>query len=396
MTSPSPTPTPFPRTASRSSAWARDLPGPPSHDLDTDRPSVSYVCPRTGRREVVRCDFVAGCDGARGVTRTAIPEDRVRTAPSDHGVGRLALLAEAPASADRVLFRMHPDGFAGHMPRGADGPAPTWSARRATIRGAGRTAGPGANRADGGLTAARGATASGGRTRSGDAEPFQDHRARQFGERLAGHQQFAAPAPTADQDVGQVHDGGVDQHGPAVRQPDRRDAAVLHAGLAGGRLHRREGRLAGSQVAADRAVHVEPGGGQHHAGRQGRPGAPPARDDHAVRGLVQQVLSVVLDEDGGVGPPRIGLDVDDPVGGDAALPPAHRVGDRAGQLVEAVRGGCGVREAADRCVHARTLTAPDSRRAGRLTAREAPRRSGSSPWARRPGFRTCAGRWRRR
>ncbi|MEV7453106.1 4-hydroxybenzoate 3-monooxygenase [Streptomyces nigra] len=90
------------------------------HDVDGDHPSVSYVCPETGRREVVRCDFVAGCDGARGVTRDAIPAGRTRTSRGDYGIGWLALLAEAPPSADSVVFGMHPRGFAGHMPRSAD------------------------------------------------------------------------------------------------------------------------------------------------------------------------------------------------------------------------------------------------------------------------------------
>ena len=89
------------------------------HDVDGDHPSVSYVCPETGRREVVRCDFVAGCDGARGVTRDAIPAGRTRTSRGDYGIGWLALLAEAPPSADSVVFGMHPRGFAGHMPRSA-------------------------------------------------------------------------------------------------------------------------------------------------------------------------------------------------------------------------------------------------------------------------------------
>lgn len=90
------------------------------HDLDTGRPSVSYTCPETGRREVVHCDFVAGCDGARGVTRAALPADRAHISRSDYGIGWLALLAEAPPSTDCVLFGMHPNGFAGHMPRSAD------------------------------------------------------------------------------------------------------------------------------------------------------------------------------------------------------------------------------------------------------------------------------------
>ncbi|WP_210585991.1 4-hydroxybenzoate 3-monooxygenase [Streptomyces sp. GESEQ-35] len=87
------------------------------HDLDSDRPSVSYLCPESGQRQVLHCDFVAGCDGARGVTRTVLPPDRARIARHDYGIGWLALLAEAPQSADCVLFGMHPNGFAGHMPR---------------------------------------------------------------------------------------------------------------------------------------------------------------------------------------------------------------------------------------------------------------------------------------
>ncbi|MGW1607840.1 4-hydroxybenzoate 3-monooxygenase [Streptomyces sp. NPDC002285] len=90
------------------------------HDLDTDRPSVSYTCPETGQREVVHCDFVAGCDGARGVTRAALPADRAHISRSDYGIGWLALLAEAPPSSDCVLFGMHPSGFAGHMPRSVE------------------------------------------------------------------------------------------------------------------------------------------------------------------------------------------------------------------------------------------------------------------------------------
>jgi p-hydroxybenzoate 3-monooxygenase len=87
------------------------------HDLDTDRPSVSYLCPESGRRRIVGCDFVAGCDGARGATRDALPPGRARIARHDYGIGWLALLAEAPPSSDCVVFGVHPRGFAGHMPR---------------------------------------------------------------------------------------------------------------------------------------------------------------------------------------------------------------------------------------------------------------------------------------
>ncbi|MGW2747046.1 4-hydroxybenzoate 3-monooxygenase [Streptomyces sp. NPDC001450] len=87
------------------------------HDLDSDRPAVSYQCPETGERRLLRCEFVAGCDGARGVTRDAMPPERARIARQDDGIGWLALLAEAPPSSDCVLFGVHPNGFAGHMAR---------------------------------------------------------------------------------------------------------------------------------------------------------------------------------------------------------------------------------------------------------------------------------------
>jgi p-hydroxybenzoate 3-monooxygenase len=86
------------------------------HGLDSDRPTVSYVDPESGQRVLVHCEFVAGCDGARGVTRTVLPQ-RARIARHDYGVGWLALLAEAPPSSDCVVFGVHPGGFAGHMAR---------------------------------------------------------------------------------------------------------------------------------------------------------------------------------------------------------------------------------------------------------------------------------------
>lgn len=87
------------------------------HDIDGERPSVSYVDPATGERRLLHCEFVAGCDGARGVTRAALPPEHATVARHDHGVGWLALLAEAPPSSDCVVLGVHPRGFAGHMAR---------------------------------------------------------------------------------------------------------------------------------------------------------------------------------------------------------------------------------------------------------------------------------------
>ncbi|WP_055489213.1 4-hydroxybenzoate 3-monooxygenase [Streptomyces sp. TP-A0356] len=88
------------------------------HDVDTEAPSVSYTDPASGERRRIACDVVAGCDGARGVTRASLPPERAHIARLDHGVGWLALLAEAPPSSDCVVFGVHPRGFAAHMARG--------------------------------------------------------------------------------------------------------------------------------------------------------------------------------------------------------------------------------------------------------------------------------------
>jgi p-hydroxybenzoate 3-monooxygenase len=78
---------------------------------------VLYTDPETGERRRIDCDIVAGCDGARGVTRTHVTPDRGTVARFDYGVGWLALLAEAPPSSDCVVFGVHPRGFGAHMAR---------------------------------------------------------------------------------------------------------------------------------------------------------------------------------------------------------------------------------------------------------------------------------------
>ncbi|PNE41266.1 4-hydroxybenzoate 3-monooxygenase [Streptomyces noursei] len=89
------------------------------HDIDGPHPAVSFGDPVTGARHRIACDHIVGADGARGVSRAAIPEGRARITRHDHGVAWLAVLAEAPPSADGVVFGIHPRGFGAHMARSA-------------------------------------------------------------------------------------------------------------------------------------------------------------------------------------------------------------------------------------------------------------------------------------
>ncbi|MBW7455976.1 4-hydroxybenzoate 3-monooxygenase, partial [Paenibacillus sepulcri] len=65
----------------------------------------------------LECDFVAGCDGFHGLSRTSIPSTHVMTFTKQYGIGWLALLAEVPSSMKRIVYALHDSGFAGQMPR---------------------------------------------------------------------------------------------------------------------------------------------------------------------------------------------------------------------------------------------------------------------------------------
>ncbi|MEV0763412.1 4-hydroxybenzoate 3-monooxygenase [Nocardia sp. NPDC050435] len=85
-------------------------------DLDGPRPWVR-VRAANGREQRCTARYVAGCDGARGIARGALP---VRPAIRDHGITWLALLARAPSNTDSVVYGVHAAGFAGQMPRTPD------------------------------------------------------------------------------------------------------------------------------------------------------------------------------------------------------------------------------------------------------------------------------------
>ncbi|WP_201305172.1 4-hydroxybenzoate 3-monooxygenase [Streptomyces sp. GS7] len=87
------------------------------HDVDGSAPAVSYQDPGTGERHRLECDIIVGADGARGVCRSAIPAERAVITRYDHGVAWLAVLAEAPPSADGVVFGIHERGLGAHMAR---------------------------------------------------------------------------------------------------------------------------------------------------------------------------------------------------------------------------------------------------------------------------------------
>ena len=77
------------------------------HDVDTDTPWVSYS--QDGEEHRIDCQFVAGCDGYHGVSRTVIPGlvEYVRNYP----FGWLGILTETPPYPE-LMYCNSPRGFA--------------------------------------------------------------------------------------------------------------------------------------------------------------------------------------------------------------------------------------------------------------------------------------------
>jgi p-hydroxybenzoate 3-monooxygenase len=78
--------------------------------LDTSRPEVMFV--RNGRPYRVDCDFVAGCDGFHGVTRAAIPAEKLETYERTYPFGWLGILSETPPVDAELIYANHEQGFA--------------------------------------------------------------------------------------------------------------------------------------------------------------------------------------------------------------------------------------------------------------------------------------------
>ncbi len=80
------------------------------HDMDSDRPSVSYVA--DGASVTVEADFVAGCDGFHGPSRKAVPHAAAREFEREYPFGWLGLLADVPPCHPELIYANGPHGFA--------------------------------------------------------------------------------------------------------------------------------------------------------------------------------------------------------------------------------------------------------------------------------------------
>jgi p-hydroxybenzoate 3-monooxygenase len=79
------------------------------HELTSQRPFVSYE--KNGAAARIDCDYVAGCDGFHGVSRSSIPAATLKTYEKGYPFGWLGVMSETPPFPDMV-YCYHHRGFA--------------------------------------------------------------------------------------------------------------------------------------------------------------------------------------------------------------------------------------------------------------------------------------------
>ncbi len=82
---------------------------------ENQRPQITYA--DTGGSHEIICDYVVGCDGDRGVSRTSIPQSVLTKHSHEFGYAWLAALVETPLVGHPIMG-ISDYGFVGQLPRG--------------------------------------------------------------------------------------------------------------------------------------------------------------------------------------------------------------------------------------------------------------------------------------
>jgi len=78
--------------------------------FDNASPRVRYR--HNGRENELVCEFIAGCDGFRGVCRASIPQGAITTYERAYPFGWMGLLSDTPPVSEELIYVNHERGFA--------------------------------------------------------------------------------------------------------------------------------------------------------------------------------------------------------------------------------------------------------------------------------------------
>ncbi len=87
-----------------------DAPAVRVEDYDTNAPRIIYE--QDGEQKELVCDFVAGCDGFHGASRTSVPGDLQRNYERTYSIGWLGIMADVPPVKQELIYVNHERGFA--------------------------------------------------------------------------------------------------------------------------------------------------------------------------------------------------------------------------------------------------------------------------------------------
>ena len=77
-------------------------------DFDA-QPTIHYQ--QGGQRQVIACDYIAGCDGFHGICRAAVPADRIRLYERQYPFAWLGILARVAPASHELIYTYHERGF---------------------------------------------------------------------------------------------------------------------------------------------------------------------------------------------------------------------------------------------------------------------------------------------
>jgi len=79
------------------------------HDLTSGKPYVTFE--KSGRKQRIDCDYIAGCDGSHGISRASIPAALAKTYEKSYPFGWLGIMSETPPYPE-ICYCYHSRGFA--------------------------------------------------------------------------------------------------------------------------------------------------------------------------------------------------------------------------------------------------------------------------------------------
>ena len=81
------------------------------HDVDGQNPKVTFT-DGNGETVTLSAEFIAGCDGFRGISRQAIPQQKLQEFERIYPFGWLGVLVDKPPLHHELIYANHEEGFA--------------------------------------------------------------------------------------------------------------------------------------------------------------------------------------------------------------------------------------------------------------------------------------------